>query len=455
MPAKKTRGTATGRLSTIHPDAAGIDIGATFHVVAVPLGRDDQPVRTFRTFSGDLHQLADWLHAVGITTIAMESTGVYWIPVFEILEARGFEVLLVNARDVKHVPGRKSDVNDAQWLQQLHQYGLLRGSFRPRDAVVRLRAYLRHRERLIDYAAAHIQHMQKALMQMNVQLHHVVTDITGLTGMRIIRAIVAGDHAPAHLATFRDRRCHASEETMREALIGNYRPEHVLALRHALELYDVHQAKVAECDTEIEAVLRGLNAQRVTPDAPLPAVRHAKGRNEPAFEVRPALYTLLGADLTQIHGFGPYTVLRLVAECGDDMTKWPTAKHFTSWLSLAPGNKISGGRLLSSKTRRSTNRATAVLRIAAVNIGKTQTALGAFYRRLAARTGKAKAVTATARKLAILFYNALRFGMAYVDPGVSAYEERYRQRVVHNLQRRAKSLGFALVAHASTTEGVS
>ena len=367
----------------------------------------------------------------------------------------GSRCSLVNARDVKHVPGRKSDVNDAQWLQQLHQHGLLRGSFRPRDSVVRLRAYLRHRERLIDYAAAHIQHMQKALMQMNVQLHHVVTDITGLTGMRIIRAIVSGNHAPEQLAEFRDRRCHASEDTIREALIGNYRPEHVFALRHALELYDFHQAKVAECDVEIEAVLDGLNEQRVTPEAPLPSVRHAKGRNEPTFDVRPALYTLLGADLSQIHGFGPYTVLRLVAECGDDMTKWPTAKHFTSWLSLAPGNRISGGRLLSSKTRRSSNRATALLRIAAVNIGRTQTALGAFYRRLAARTGKAKAVTATARKLAILFYNALRFGMTYVDPGVSSYEERYRQRVIHNLHRRAKSLGFTLVAAPPATEGVS
>lgn len=455
MPGTKTRGTSSGRLSTIHPDAAGIDIGSTFHVVAVPSDRDDRPVRTFRTFSNDLHQLADWLTAVGIRTIAMESTGVYWIPVFELLDARGFEVLLVNARDVKHVPGRKSDVNDAQWLQQLHQHGLLRGSFRPRDSVVRLRAYLRHRERLVEYAAAHIQHMQKALMQMNVQLHHVVSDITGLTGMRIVRAIVAGNHAPEQLAEFRDRRCHASEATIREALIGNYRPEHVFALRQALELYDVHQAKVAECDVEIEAVLRELNEQRVTPDAPLPSVRHAKGQNEPAFDVRSALYTLLGADLSQIHGFGPYTVLRLVAECGDDMTKWPTAKHFTSWLSLSPGNKISGGRLLSSKTRRSSNRATALLRIAAVNIGKTQTALGAFYRRLAARTGKAKAVTATARKLAILFYNALRFGMTYVDPGVSAYEERYRQRVIHNLHRRAKSLGFTLVAASPATEGVS
>ena len=444
------------RLSTIHPRAAGIDVGATFHVVAVPREQDERPVRTFRTFSGDLHHMADWLGAGGITTVAMESTGVYWIPVFEILEARGFEVLLVNARDVKHVPGRKTDVNDAQWLQQLHQHGLLRGSFRPREGLVRLRAYLRHRERLLDYAASHIQHMQKALMQMNVQLHHAVSDITGATGMQIIRAIVGGNHAPERLAAYRDVRCHASEATLREALTGNYRPEHVFALRQALELYDFHHMKVAECDVEIEAVLRMLNERTVAPAAPLPSARHAKkGRNEPQFDARPALHTLLGADLSQIHGFGPYTVRRLVAECGDDMTKWPTAKHFTSWLSLAPGSKISGGRVLSSKTRRSSNRAAVLLRTAAVNVGKTQTALGAFYRRLAARTGKAKAVTATARKLAILFYRALRFGLTYADPGASAYDERYRRRVIHNLHRRAKSLGFTLVAAAPAPEGVS
>jgi transposase len=446
---KKTRGRSSGRFSTINPAAAGLDVGSTFHVVAVPGDRDDTPVRTFRTFSGDLQRLGDWLEATGIKTVAMESTGVYWIPVFEILETRGFEVLLVNARDVKNVPGRKSDVNDAQWLQQLHQYGLLRGSFRPRDGVVRLRAYLRHRERMVDYAASHIQHMQKALMQMNVQLHHVVSDITGVTGMRIIRAIVAGIQMPDELAEFRDVRCFASTETIREALTGNYRPEHVFVLRQALELYDFHQAKIAECDTEIEAVLRSLNEQRPTPEQPLPVVRHAKGRNEPAFDARPALYRLLGGDVTQIHGFGSYTVLRLVAECGDDMRKWPTAKHFTSWLCLAPGNKVSGGRLLSAKTRRSSNRAAALLRIAAVNVGKTQTALGAFYRRLAARAGKAKAVTATARKLAILFYKALRFGLTYADPGASYYEERYRQRVIHNLHRRARDLGFTLVADSA------
>jgi transposase len=441
--------------SKINPHAAGIDIGATTHVVAVAPGHDPVPVRSFRTFSTDLHQLAEWLRAVGVTTIAMESTGVYWIPVFEILEARGFEVFLVNAREAKQVPGRKTDVNDAQWLQQLHQYGLLRASFRPREAIVQLRAYLRLRERLVEYAAGHIQHMQKALMQMNVQLHHAVTDITGVTGMRILRAIIAGERAPEVLAAHRDVRCAESEETLRAALTGHYRAEHVFALRQALELYEVHQRKIAECDVEIEGVLRRLGEDRSVPDEPLPAKRHAKGRNEPRFDARTALYRLLGADLSQIHGLGPYTVLRLVAECGDDMTKWPTPKHFTSWLCLAPANKISGGRVLSRATRRSSSRAATLLRIAAVNVGRTQTALGAFYRRLAARLGKAKAVTATARKLAVLFYKALRCGLVYADPGVSAYERRYRERLVQHLQRRAKSLGLTLIDQAASAPGVS
>jgi transposase len=455
-PAASPRSTKASSMRVVHPHAAGLDVGSTFHVVAVAPEVSDEPVRTFRSFTGDLRRLADWLHAIGVTTIAMESTGIYWIPVFEILEARGFEVLLVNARDVKHVPGRKTDVNDAQWLQQLHQYGLLRGSFRPHERLLRLRTILRHRERLIDSAATHIQLMQKALMQMNVQLQHAVTDIVGVTGMRIIRAIIEGVHDPATLAQHRDVRCKASVDTIREALSGNYRPEHVFALRHALEIYDFLQTKIAECDAELATVLQGLNADRRPPAQPIPAIRHQRGKNEPGFDIRGALYTLLGADLSQIHGLGPYTVLRLIAECGDDMTKWPTAKHFTSWLTLAPGNKISGGRILSSKTRRSASRAAAVLRMVAVNVGKTQTALGAFYRRLAARVGKARAVTATARKLAVLFYNARRFGLAYVDPGVQYYESRYRERVVESLQRRARQMGFTLIeATGSTAPGVS
>jgi transposase len=440
----KTTARPRRRLSPINEAAAGIDIGATFHVVAVGEDRCARPVRSFPTFTSDLRALADWLSAAGIKTIAMESTGVYWIPVYEILEARGFEVLLVNARDAKNVPGRKTDINDAQWLQQLHQYGLLRASFRPREVLVRLRVILRHRERMVEYAASHIQHMQKALMQMNVQLHHVVTDITGVTGLRIVRAICAGERDPAILAQFRDSRCKSSTDVICAALTGHYRSEQVFALRQALELYDVYQAKIEECDRELENALLEINHDRSAAEGPLTKRRDAGGRNQPNFDVRTALYTLLGRDLTQIHGLGAYTVLRLVGECGDDMTKWRTAKHFASWLCLAPGNKVSGGKLLSSKTRRSSNRAATLLRIAAVNVGRTQTALGAFYRRLAARAGKAKAVTATARKLALLFYNAIRFGRDYLDPGADYYEERYRGRVIRNLHRRAAQLGLVL-----------
>jgi transposase len=459
MRASKAKKGITSRrsdpLQKVHRHAAGIDIGATQHFVAVNAELDPTPVRSFGTFTGQLHQLAEWLASLGINTIAMESTGVYWIPAFEILEARGFEVLLVNARDVKNVPGRKTDVNDAQWLQQLHEYGLLRASFRPREQIVALRAYLRHRERLVEYASAHVQHMQKALMQMNVQLHHVVTDITGVTGMRIIEAILTGERDPRRLAKLRDVRCHASEGTIAAALEGNWRPEHLFSLRQAEALYRFYQAQIGECDMEIEATLDHLNAEQPEAAGPLPKARPSgKSKNAPAFEMRGRLHHLLGADLTQIHGLGPYTVLCLVAECGDDMSRWRTAKHFTSWLTLSPGNKISGGRLLSSKTRPSKSRAAHLFRMAAVGVGRTQTALGAFYRRLASRVGKAKAVTATARKLAVLFYNAMRFGLTYVDPGVDYYEERYRQRITENLKRRAKALGLALVPAEGAT-GVS
>ncbi len=431
----------------LHPCAAGIDIGSRFHLVAVPQECDEEPVRTFKSFTGDLNRLADWLESVGVTTVAMESTGVYWIPVFEILEARGLEVLLVNARAIKNVPGRKTDVKDAQWIQQLHQFGLVRGSFRPREDVARLRAYLRHRERLVEYAAAHIQHMQKALMQMNLQLHHVVSSITGKTGMLIIRSILVGERDPNVLATHRDCRCKAPVEVISAALEGNYREEHLFALGQAVQLYDFYQTMITECDSRLESALGSINCLCPDSDKLLPPARSKqRPKNEPGFEIRTPLHALLGVDLTQIHGFGSYTALRLVAECGNDMSRWPSAKHFTSWLSLAPGNKVSGGKVLGSRTQPSSNRAATILRIAAVNVGKTQTAMGAFYRRLAARIGKAKAVTATARKLAVLFYNTLLHGSEYVDPGADYYEEQYRQRVMHSLTRRARSLGLQPIA---------
>jgi len=369
-----------------HPNAAAIDIGAKMHVVAVAPDRDAEPVRSFGTFTGDLHRLAKWLERCGVRTVAMESTGVYWIPVFEVLDQRGFDVVLVNARDAKHVPGRKTDVSDAQWLRQLHEYGLLRASFRPKGELATLRAYLRQRERLLDYAASHIQHMQKALMQMNVQLHHVVSDITGATGMRIIRAIVAGERNPDVLATFRDVRCHSSIETIRAALVGNDRDEHIFALTQSLELYDTYQDKMLDCDRKLEFLIAALTDKGAKPVGKLSRPRvKTKQVNTPSFDVRTALYGVLGVDLTEIHGLGPSLALKLIGECGTDLRAWPTAKHFTSWLCLAPGNKISGGKVLSSRTRRSSSRAAALLRLAATTIGRSDTALGAFYRRLSSQ----------------------------------------------------------------------
>ena len=447
-PASKKKGRpkkTKPKLPVVHRHAAGIDIGSTFHVAAVPPERDDVPVRSFESFTGELHQLADWLLEVGITTVAMESTGIYWVPVYEILEQRGFEVLLVNARFVKNVPGRKTDVNDAQWIQRLHEHGLLRGSFRPTEDIVALRAYLRHRQRLTQYRASHVQHMQKALMQMNLQLHHVVSDITGVTGMKILRSIIEGERDPETLVLSRDCRCKASKETMQAALTGNFRLEHVFVLQQAVELYEAYTAKIADCDRQLESVLNQLNAEREVPQEPLPS-RRTKGRsrNEPGFDVRAALFILVGVDLTQIHGIGPFLALQLLAESGTDMSRWPSSKHYTSWLSLAPGSKISGGKVLSSKTQRSRNRAAHLFRMAALSVGRTDTALGAFYRRLGARVGKAKAVTATARKLAVLFYNTLQKGIRYTDPGADYYEQNHRDRVLRNLRRRAAALGYEL-----------
>jgi transposase len=300
--------------------------------------------------------------------------------------------------------------------------------------------------------------MQKSLMQMNLQLHHAVSDITGVTGMAIVRAIVADERDPAILASHRDRRCHATTETLCQALIGNYREEHVFALTQALELYDFYQTKVMARDKQIDAILTRLRKAVPPPALKLPpARRRGRQQNETVFDARDAQHAILGVDLTKINGLGPYLALKLVGECGTDLSAWPTAKHFTSWLGLAPHNKISGGKVLSSKTRRTGNRAASLLRLAAGTLGRTDTALRAFHRRLSARVGKAKAITATARKLATLFYNTLRHGMTYIDPGAGYYEERYKKRVLSNLQRRAKSLGFMLepVEPGSTQEAVS
>jgi len=435
-------------LERINPDVAGIDLGSAQHYVAVPTDRDADPVQSFGTFTSDLHRLADWLKTCRIRSVAMEATGIYWIPLFEILEAEGFEVLLVNARHVKNVPGRKTDVSDSEWLRDLHSVGLLRGSFRPADAIVALRGYMRHRETLVESMSAVIQRMQKALLQMNVQLPQVITDITGKTGMAIICDIVAGRTQPEQLAQHRDWRCHASEAEFVEALTGNYRPEHVFVLKQNLELFQIHQSKLADCDVAIESQLQQLASRCQPPATKLPPARHRRkvSPNEPGFDIRKYLHQLTGVDLTQLDGIGPHNALRLIAEVGTDMTRWAHEHDFTSWLTLAPNNKITGGRLLSSRTPASANRAAKILRTAAMTVGKTQTALGAFYRRLAIRIGKPKAITATARKMAILIYRMLKGDIVeYMDPGPDTYNVRQRQRAVRNLRRRAENLGLTLI----------
>ena len=449
-PSPKPR-TSPNALERLHPHAAGIDCGSAEHFVAVPPDRDPTAVRSFPTFTADLYRLADWLTACRVTHVAMEATGVYWIPIFEILDARGFQVILVNARHVKNLPGRKSDVSDCEWLRDLHILGLLRGSFRPADGIVALRGYLRHRATLIESTGSLVQRMQKALVQMNLQLPLVVSDITGVTGLRILRDIVAGQRDPQQLAAHRDYRCRASEAEIGAALTGHYRAEHVFVLQQNLELFDVYQRQLTACDVAIEAHLAQLAATTAPPASPLPAPRRRQKprENEPRFDLRTPLHQLTGVDLSQIDGIGPYNALRLLSEIGTDMTRWPTDKHFTSWLTLAPNNKISGGRLLSSRTQPSANRAAAILRLAAMNLGRTQTALGAFYRRLAFRVGKAKAITATARKLATLIYRTLKEGLVYADPGADTYDAQHRTHVLRRLRQRAANLGFDLVNRAT------
>jgi transposase len=404
-------------------------------------------VREFRTFTGELERLADWLAQCRIKTVAMESTAVYWIPLYEILEQRGFEVVLVNAREVHNVPGRKSDVKDCEWLRELHSVGLLHASFRPAAAIVPLRSFMRQRETLVEEASARILRMQKALTQMNVLLHVVVTDISGQTGLKIVRSILAGVRDPVLLAAHRDYHCHASHAELVAALTGNYRAEHLFALKQNFAAYEFLLKQIAECDGEIAALLTTLANQQPPPAAPLPEARRKRTpKHAPAFDIRSPLHRLTGgADLSQIDSIGPQAALHLIAEFGTDMRRWPTEKHFTSWLALAPNNKVSGGRLLSSRTLPSANRAAAILRRCAMSLTRTSTALGAFYRRLAARTGKAKAITATARKLAVIIYRVLSGQLVYNDPGATAYHQLHRARELKSLRRRSLVLGFELV----------
>lgn len=432
-------------LDRVHPNAAGLDIGRDEIWACVPVDRDRQPVRGFGTFTPDLEALAAWLEACHIETVAMESTGVYWIPIYDLLEGRGFEVYLVNARHLKNVPGRKSDVQDCQWIQRLHSYGLLTASFRPAADLCALRTYLRHRRMLVEYRAAHIQHMQKALQQMNVQLSQVLSDITGETGLQIIRAIVAGQRDPVKLAQYRNPRCQHSQDEIAKALTGHYQAEHVFALTQALALYDFYTAQLQACDATIEQHYHTCApADDDLPPLSPSTKTNTHSKNAPPFDVRAQLYRLTGVALTAIDGLNASTVQDILAEIGTQMTKWPTEKHFCSWLHLAPHNDISGGKVLRSHVLKGPNRAAQAFRLAAQAVSKTDTALGAFYRRMRARLGSEQAIVATAHKLARIVYHLLKHREPYQAMSPEAYEQAVQQRELNYLTHKAKQLGFTL-----------
>jgi transposase len=436
----------------INPDAAGIDIGSREHFVCVPADRDEQSVRTFKSFTSDLKEMVAWLKKCGIKTIAMESTGIYWIPVFQILETSGFEVILVNARHIKNVPGRKTDVKDSQWIQQLHSYGLLNGSFRPNDQICELRAFTRQRDRLTKNASTHVHRMQKALGEMNIQLHHVISDITGVTGMNIIKAIIDGERDPAKLATLRNNGIKSDEKTIIKALEGDYRKEHLTVLKQELEIYEFYLKQIKECDEAIEECYKKFDKRS---DGDLPSdKKQQKSKNAPQFDLKGLLYDAAGVDFTKIPGLSELTAQTIVSEVGLDMSKWDTEKHFASWLGLTPTNKTTGGKVFDTRTKKVKNKASTAFRIAALNLGRGKTAIAGFYRRVKGKLGAPKAITATARKLACMFYRLLKYGQEYVEQGIEAYETRYNETMVVNLQKQAARLGFEVVKIEPLVEAV-
>lgn len=423
-------------LPTLNPDAAGIDIGATEIYVSVRPDRDSEPVRVFPTFTEDLHRLADWLKTCGVESVAMEATGVYWIPLFQILETCGFEVCLVNARYYQNVPGKRTDVSDCQWLRYLHSVGLLRPSFRPADQVCVLRSLVRHRDSLIQTASTHVLRMQKALDQMNLQIHHVITDITGLTGLRIVDAILGGQRDPKKLADLRDGRIKASQETIMKALIGDYRREHLFTLKQSLAAWRNYQKLITECDEEIEQQLKTFDDQVDIKSKPLVARKVNRKRvfgNEPNFDLRGHLYRIFGVDLTAVPGMNILTAHTLLAEVGPDLSRFRSASAFASWLGLCPDNDISGGKKLSVRTRHVNNRAAGALRMAANGLFKSHSWLGDFYRRMRAKLGSPKAITAAAHKLTRIVFHMLTTRQPYDETIFAKLEQQARTRTADNL----------------------
>jgi transposase len=446
-------------LEVMHPNAAGIDVGNSTHYVAVRPDRDAEPVRRFDCFTADLHRLADWLLQCGVTTVAMQSTGVYWIPLYEILDARGLEVYLVNARHSRNLPGRKSDVQESQWLLKLHTYGLLRNSFHPVAEIRVVRTYWRQRGDHVRAISTCIQRMQKALTQMNIQLANVISDLSGWTGMRIVRAILAGQRDPHALAALSHPGIHASREMIAKSLEGTWQPDLLFVLQQEVALYDAYQQRIVECDQELEQHL-GKFADKVNETAPAgepsstatsekrrsgPKRRRKAGSHAPQFDLGRELHRISGVDLTRIDGIDVGVAQTVISEVGLDMSRWENEHHFASWLGLCPDNRITGGKVFRRGTRPVINRAATALRLAATTLLRSQSYLGAQYRRFRSKLGAPKAVTAMAHKLARLVYRMLRWGHEYLDKGLQYYEQRHREQQVKLLKKRAAKLGLQIV----------
>jgi transposase len=448
---------STDDLTISHPHAAGIDVHAAVHFVSVnpsdvppafvnPDGQLPAGVRRFGANTCDLEALAAWLKDCGVVTVAMESTGVYWIPLYELLESRGFQVILVDPRQTRHAPGRpKSDPLDCQWIRRLHSYGLLTGSFRPADEIVVWRGFQRHRDMLVRYAAQHVQHLQKAMEEMNIKLTEVVSDIVGQTGLKIIKDIVRGVRDANKLSKHRHEKCKATQAEIAAALQGNWRKEHLFAMQQALEMYEFYQRQLQACDKEIETCLRDLADKSGGEQLPPRPQRLRKQHNQVQFSARALLFRMSGVDLTVIEGISETTALVILSEIGTDVSRFASEKHFVSWLGLCPQHRGSAGKIFSRRVRRGANRASRAFRMAGQGCHRAKNALGAFYRRIQARCGGAKAVVATARKIAERVYRLLKHGHEYVRQAEDSYENSYKIRTVKGLARKAESLGYKLV----------
>jgi transposase len=434
-------------LEIVHPEAAGIDVGGSEHWVAVSPDRDPEPVRRFGCFTADLHEMGQWLVEKGVRSVALQSTGVYWMPVFEILEQHGLEVYLVNAQHTKNVPGRKSDVQECQWLLKLHVFGMLNNSFQPTDEIRIARTLRRQRSNLVAEAGSAIQRMQKGLTEMNVQLSNVLSDISGVSGMKIIGAILDGEHDPGKLAALVEPEVKATAQDIAKSLEGNWREELLFVLRQQVELYRIYQEKIADCDLQLRKHLESLGSKldlTTQPIGPRPKSKKSS-KNAPAFDLRTELYRITGIDWAQINGIDVLTAQTVIAEVGADLNAFPSEKQFTSWLGLCPTNEQSGGKILNRRTRKVVNRATVAFRNAAATLLRSQSYLGAQYRRLRTRLGAPKAITAMARKLACLFYRLIKGGQQYVDKGTEYYEARYREQQIRSLAKRAQRLGLQVI----------